>query len=133
MRLTTEVKDYIQKRVDTLVPKPAVENVFEDIKPHLDSVCEELQEEIKALFKKATEDLVKLYPELVGLEFEISRYGKNAVVYEYKNTDIWKDVLYANELRRQHMNDIVAMVQFDAGRIKDSIALDERIVELVNR
>jgi hypothetical protein len=133
VRLTNEVKAYIEKRVDQLVPKSCLENQLAELQEAGDEVVKELNAKILALKQEVLDEFVKAHPEALGSEFELNRYGSGYFVYSTRHSELQKELTQANELRKELVNNIVAMVQFDAANCKDSIALDERIVELVNR
>ena len=133
MRLTNEVKNYIEKRVEQLVPKSCLEAQLNELEEAGDRVAAELNAKVEALMKEMLNEFVKTHPEAEGSEFHFNKYGSSYFVYNTRHSALSKELVQANELRKELVNNIVAMVQFDAASCKDSIALDERIVELVNR
>ena len=133
MRLTNEVKNYIEKRVEQLVPKSCLEAQLSELEEAGERVAAELNAKIALLMKETLDEFVKTHPEAEGSDFDFNRYGSNYFIYTTRHSALSKELRQANELRKELVNNIVAMVQFDAANCKDSIALDERIVELVNR
>lgn len=133
MRLTNEVKDYIKKRVEQLVPKSIEEAHVETFRELLDEACLDIASKLDELICKKTDEMVTRFPDLMGLQFKVARYGTCPICYEDGHTKIVTELREANILRDQYIENIIAMVQFDAQNCKDSVQLDERIVELANR
>lgn len=133
MRLTNEVKDYIKKRVEQLVPEPIEKTHVEAFRSLLDETCLEIADKLNEVIALKIDELVAKHPELAGLQFKVARYGTCPICYEDERTKIVTELREANIFRDCHIDNIIAMAQFDAQNCKDSIQLDERIVELSNR
>lgn len=133
MRLTNEVKAYIEKRVEQLVPKSCLEDQLAALQEAGDEVAKELSAKILALKQEALNEFVKAHPEALGSEFELYKYGKEHVVCNIRHSELQKELTQAIELRREVVENTIAMAHIDASSCSNSAELDEAIIRLVNR
>lgn len=133
MKLTSEVKEYIRKRLSMLISEPVQEGILEDLKTELDAVCKKLDTDIKNMLTRAAADFVELHPEMNGVELQASRYGEVCVGYNYGKSELYRELVQAKKLRDDYLDMLEAMAHIDASNCKSSTELDERLVELVKR
>lgn len=132
MRLTNEVKSYIGKRVAQLVPKSCLETQLQELQELGDAVAVELNAKLTALLQEALNEFVKAHPEATGSEFIFNRYN-STISYNAQNSELQIELHQANVLRRETIENIVAMAHIDASCCSNSAELDEAIISLVNR
>lgn len=133
MRLTNEVKAYIERRVEQLVPKSCLEAQLSTLQEEGDKVAEELNAKISALKQEALNEFVKAHPEALGSEFNLNRYGSTYFAYSTRYSELQKELDQAIALRREIVKNTIAMAHIDASSCSNSAELDEAIVRLVNR
>ena len=133
MRLTNEVKTYIEKRVEQLVPKSCLEDQLNALQEEGDKVAEELNAKISALKQETLSEFVKAHPEALGSEFSFNRYGSEYFVYSTRHSELQKELTQAQALRKEVVENTIAMAHIDASCCSNSAELDEAIIRLVNR
>ena len=133
MKLTNEVKEYIRKRLSTLIPEPVQKGILEDLLIELDEVCKKLDVDIKNMSTQAAAEFVELHPEMNGVEFQTSRCSEVCVCANVTQSELKREIIQATRLREEHIAMLEAMAHVDASNCKSSTELDERLVELVKR
>lgn len=133
MRLTNEVKTYIEKRVEQLVPKPCLEAQLAELQRLGNEFAKELNAKISALRQETINELVKAHPEALGAEFQFNRYGSEYFVFSAKGSELHQELIQATNLRKEIVENTIAMAHIDAACCSSSAELDEAIVRLVNR
>lgn len=133
MRLTNEVKTYIEKRVEQLVPKSCLEDQLAALQEEGDKMTKELNAKILALKQETLNEFVKKHPEAIGSEFTFNRYGGENFVFSTRGSELQTELTQANILRKGIVENVIAMAHIDASCCSNSAELDEAIIRLVNR
>jgi hypothetical protein len=133
MKLTSEVKAYIAKRVEQLVPKSCLEDQLVALQEAGDEVAKELNAKILALKQETLNEFVEAHPEALGSDFSVNRYGNEYFIYSTLRSELQKELTQAMTLRREVVETTIAMAHIDASSCSNSAELDEAIIRLVNR
>jgi hypothetical protein len=133
MKLTNEVKTYIAKRVEQLMPKSCLEDQLIALQEAGEEIAKELNAKILALKQETLNEFVKAHPEALGSEFEFNRYNNNCIVCNTYNSELQKELSQAMALRREVVENTIAMAHIDASSCSNATELDEAIVRLINR
>jgi L-lactate utilization protein LutC len=131
VKLTSETKEYISRRVRQLVAKLPNESRLEAVKEEANSVAVELSNKLAKMIAEATDEFVKKYPDAKGIQF-VSDYG-NRVLPEVRFCKLAKDLDKELASKCDTVDITIAMAQITASKYNDVMELDDAIVELVNR
>lgn len=137
MKVTREVKDYIRKRIDVLLPTPSQTEIMEELKEEAKIVCMQLHNDFTKLVAQTLASFIDTHPDAVGLDFHILTHHWDSkpccISANFRDTAISKELDQARRVREQQREQLEEIAIIDAVNCKTAADIDAMLIELINR
>lgn len=133
MRVTNEVREYIQRAVASKLPEPSCKAEFEAFEKEINEACKAMTKEVHRHFQKLVDDYMDSHPTAKQVEFGLSYMHRDGVYVFSRTTEseLSKELQEARRERDEFQDIITKRLFIQASFVKSMEELDKLIAEEV--
>ena len=133
MRVTNEVREYIQRAVASKLPEPSCKAEYKAFEEEIKEACKIMQEEVYRHFQKLVNDYKASHPAAEKVEFVLNHTYRDRINVEAGTTatDLYKELQEAKRERDTFQDAITKRLFIQASFVKSMEELDKIIAEKV--